>query len=92
MQSLMAGASEDELGGHKLARQLNARITKAIGFVGDPSNTKHLKKAARLLKGFSNQLAHGLAKRKSPIDPTLGAELGALLNDALSELTAVVTG
>jgi hypothetical protein len=91
MSTLIGQASEDELGGHKLSRQLAARITKATGLVADPQTTKKLKKAARLLKGFSNQLTHGLVKRKTPIDPTLGAQLGTLVGEARGELAGLGT-
>jgi len=50
-----------------------------------------VQRAARLLKGFSNQLTHGLAKRKTPIDPTLGAELGTLVGEARGELAGLGT-
>jgi hypothetical protein len=92
MSTLIGQSSEDELGGHKLSKQLAARITKAITLVADPQTTKKLKKAARLLKGFSNQLTHGLAKRKTPVDPTLGAELGTLVGEARGELAGLGTG
>lgn len=91
MSDLMNQATETQLGGHKLARQLKARITKASGLVSGAQTTKRLKKASRLLKGFSNQLTHGLAKKKTPIDPTLGAMLGTLLNDARNELAGLGT-
>jgi hypothetical protein len=91
MSTLIGQSSEDELGGHKLSKQLAARITKATGLVADPQTTKKLKKAARLLKGFSNQLTHGLAKRKTPIDPALGAELGTLVGEARGELAGLGT-
>jgi hypothetical protein len=89
MSTLIGQATEDELGGHKLSKQLAARVSKATAMVTDPQTTKKLKKASRVLKGFSNQLTHGLVKRKTPIDPELGAELGTLVGEARGELAGL---
>ena len=93
MSTLIGQASETALGGHKLAKQLAGRLSKATEAPRRPDQTtKELKKAAKQLKQFETKLDNGLAKRKAQIDPALGASSATLVGEARAELAGLGAG
>jgi hypothetical protein len=83
-------ASEPDLGGKKLAKQLATRVGKAQALVSDPVKARRLKKAAHQLKAFSKQLASAMGAGK--VKGGVGTTLETLAIDAQSELAGLVTG
>jgi hypothetical protein len=89
MNELILGASETDLGGHKLAHQLVQRARQAVKLAAIPTSNKDLKKAAKQLKQISTKVGKALAKGK--FNATLGAELSTLSSEGQAELAGLVT-
>lgn len=86
MGDAIHGASEDNLGGKRVARAVGRCVDKAKSFAGDPMVSKRLKKAARQLKILTAKLNKALAKHKAD------AKLVEALTTRASEAQAVITG
>jgi hypothetical protein len=89
MSQDIGAASEADLGGKKLARQLATRIGKTQTLLKDPVKTGRLKKAARQLKAFTRQLTSAMGTGKVRAD--VGTTLETLAANAQSELAGLVT-
>ena len=90
MSQVVGQASEADLGGHKLAKQLAGRLRQAQKLLADPTNPKDMKKAGKQLKQFATKLGKGLVKNK--VKPALGDALSPLVGEAQAELAGLVAG
>lgn len=89
MQEIVGQASETDLGGHKLAKQLAGRLAQATKLLADPTSPKDMRKAGKQLKQFATKLGKGLTKHK--VNADLGSALTPLVGDAQAELAGLLT-
>ena len=89
MNTDVLGASQDDLGGRKIARQVTKLLDRATTLVQEGASPKKLKKAAKQLRSFVTKLNNALAKGKA--DAQLVNELSQLATEAQNGLTALTT-
>ena len=88
MNSVVLGASQDDLGGKRLARLLKRLLDKATALSEEPTANKRLRKASRQLKMLSAKLNKALDKGKA--DAQLVTELTALAGEAQALLAGLI--
>lgn len=88
MDGVVQGASEDDLGGKRLAKVVVRLLGKAKTFSGEPTASKRLKKASKQLKILSAKLTKAVTKHKANAD--LVAELTAHAGEAQNVLAGLV--
>ena len=89
MNQNVIGASQDDLGGRKIARQVTKLLDHATTLVQDGASTRKLKKAAKQLRSLVTKLNNALAKGKA--DATLVNQLSELATDAQNEINGLTT-
>ena len=89
MNDDVLGASQDDLGGKKIARQVTKLLDRATTLVQEGASKKKLKKAAKQLRSLVTKLNNALAKGKA--DPTIVNELSELATEAQNELNGLTT-
>lgn len=89
MQDVLLSASQDDLGGKRLAKLLTRLLDKATKLAEEPTATKRLKKASKQLKLLSTKLNKALARSKA--DAEIVAELTALAGEAQSVIAGLLT-
>jgi hypothetical protein len=89
MNEDVLGASQDDLGGKKIARQVTKALDKATSLVQEGAKPKKLKNAAKQLRSLVTKLNNALAKGKANAD--LVNELSQLATEAQNELNGLAT-
>jgi hypothetical protein len=89
MNQDVLGASQDDLGGRKIARQVTKLLDRATTLVREGAPAKKLKKAQKQLRSLVTKLNNALAKGKA--DATLVNELSELATQAQNELEGLTT-
>jgi hypothetical protein len=87
MNEDVLGASQDDLGGKKIARQVTKALDKATSLVQEGAKPKKLKNAAKQLRSLVTKLNNALAKGKA--DAELVNELSQLATEAQNELNGL---
>lgn len=80
MNDVLLSASQNDLGGKRLARLLSRLLDKATNLAEEPTANKRLRKASKQLKLIAMKLNKALAKDKA--DAEIVAELTALAAEA----------
>ena len=89
MNQLVLGASQEDLGGRKIARQVTKALDKATTLVQEGASSRKLKNAQKKLRTLVTKLNNALAKGNA--DGPLVNELSELGTEAQNELTALTT-
>ena len=87
MNDLVLGASQDDLGGKKIARQVTKLLDRATTLVQEGATSRKLKNAQKKLRSLVTKLNNALAKAKA--NAQLVNELSELATEAQNELTAL---
>jgi hypothetical protein len=87
MREVVLDASQDDLGGKRLARTVSRVIDKVSTLSSEPTAAKRLKKAAKQLKILSTKLNRTLSRGKGDADVIL--ELVTLAGEAQAVLTGL---
>jgi hypothetical protein len=82
------GASQDDLGGKRLARLLTRLLDKATDLAEEPTANKRLRKAGKQLRLISAKLNKALAKNKA--DAELVNEITALAGEAQAIIAGLI--
>jgi len=89
MNQLVLGASQDDLGGRKIARQVTKALDRATTLVQEGASSRKLKNAQKKLRSLVTKLNNALIKGNA--DAQLVNELSELATEAQNELTALTT-
>ena len=87
MNQLVLGASQDDLGGRKIARQVTKALDRATTLVQEGASSRKLKNAQKKLRSLVTKLNNALIKGNA--DAQLVNELSELATEAQNELTAL---
>jgi len=87
MNDDVLGASQDDLGGRKIARQVTKLLDRATTLVQDGASPRKLKNAQKKLRSLVTKLNNALAKGKA--DAQLVNELSQLATEAQNGLNAL---
>jgi hypothetical protein len=88
MNDVILGASQDDLGGKRLARLLTRLLDKATTLAEEPTANKRLKKAGKQLRLIAMKLNKALAKDRA--DANVVNELTALIGEAQNIIAGLI--
>jgi len=89
MNEDVLGASQDDLGGKKISRQVTKLLDSATTLVQEGAKPRKLKKAAKQLRSLVTKLNNALAKGKA--NAQLVNELSQLATEAQNQLNGLST-